>query len=596
MTIHTNSIRATFIAVAIGILSIQASYAIIAKPGIIQASQPDGSIVNIRLEGSFGNHRAYSTDGYLLTTDENGYYVFADCSEDGLPVATDIKATTPEHRSAEMKARIARLDQRRITDAFNQRHELLTRSGNNPLKGPGLFSNHFPTKGEHKSIAILVSFSNNDFSMEDPHDYFHRLLNEDGFSDYGATGSAREYYIDNSYGQFLPTFDVYGPVKLTHPLAYYGTNDTWGNDKRAHEMIIEACELLDDQIDFSQYDCNGDGVIDNVYVYYAGYGEADGGKSTTIWPHSYDIEYAVPNQKYMFDSVQLNHYACSNEIDHNTNNPDGIGTFTHEFSHVMGLPDLYATDNSGAYTPGYWNILDVGSYNNQSRTPPNYSSFERYALDWMMPEAISAPGEYSLEPLPSSNKAFIIPTEKENEYFLFENRQQSGNDTYLPGHGMLVWHIEFNQKIWDENTVNNNTRHQYVDLIEADNIQSDNSTSGDSFPGTANITSFTSEGKPAFVSRAGVSTGFDIIDIAESKDGIITFTVKAYESGIDEVFASNKSGIKIDGRNVSCKNGTATVFDLSGKTMATLSPSPVTLQPGLYIVASPAGTVKITIK
>lgn len=596
MTFSTHKTKSFILSIALGVMAVPAANAVVARPGIIRASQPDGTIINIRLEGSFGNHRAYSSDGYLLTTDKDGFYVFADCTDDGLPGATNIKAANPEHRSPEMKAAISRLDQSRITDAFQRRSELMTRSGNSPMRGPGLFSNHFPTKGDQKSIAILVNFSDNEFSSEDAHDYFHRLLNEEGFSDYGSIGSVRDYFIDNSLGQFTPSFDVYGPVTLAHPIAYYGTNDTWGNDKRAHEMIIEACELLDDEVDFSQYDCNGDGIIDNVYVYYAGYGEADGGKSTTIWPHSHDIEYADPGQKYMFDSVQLNHYACSNELDFESDIPDGIGTFTHEFSHVMGLPDLYATDNSSAFTPGCWNILDVGSYNNNGRTPPNYSSFERYALDWMEPEIICAPGEYTLEPLTSSNKAYMITAEKNNEYFLFENRQQVGNDLYIPGHGMLVWHVEFNQRVWDDNTVNNNARHQYVDLIEADNIQTNHSKSGDSFPGTANVTSFTAEGKPAFVSRAGKSTGFDIVEIAESENGVISFTAKAYESGIDEMSASKETWIRVDGRNVSCDNGNASVLDLSGKTVAILSSAPVTLSPGLYIISTPETTAKIAIK
>ena len=597
MTNLYHTFKSLIISAAFGLFSIPMVNAIVARPGVIQAAQPDGSIVNVRLEGQFGNHRAYSSDGYLLTTDADGFYVFADCSEDGLPIATNIRVNNPGQRSPEIKAAISRLDQSRITDAFLRRNEMSTRSGNGPMRGPGLFSSHYPTKGEQRSIAILVNFSNKTFEIEDPNDYYTRQLNEDGFSDDGSTGSAREYFVDNSHGQFLPAFDVYGPVTLAHPIAYYGTNTTWGDDKRAHEMIIEACELLDDEIDFSQYDCNGDGVIDNVYVYYAGYGEADGGDSTTIWPHSYDIEYCDPGTKYMFDGVQLNHYACSNEIDFYTKRPAGIGTFTHEFSHVMGLPDLYSTDGSSAFTPGYWSILDVGSYNNNSCTPPNYSSFERYALDWMEPEVISAPGVYTLEPLPSSNKAYMIPTEKNNEYFLFENRQQIGNDKYIPGHGMLVWHIEFNQRIWDDNTVNNDANHQYVDLIEADNRKTDKTTSGDSFPGKSNVTNFTEDTKPAFLSKAGVSPGFNIVDIAESEDGIITFTVELSSSaGINGTFVEEDNQIIIDGRSASCLAGKATVFDPAGKTIATLSPTPVTLHPGLYIISTPSSTKKVIIK
>lgn len=596
MTISTSIIKSVITAAAIGFVGVSSMNAVVAKPGVNETLQPDGTVVSIRLEGSYGNHRAYSSDGYLLTTDEEGYYVFADCGADGLPVSTGIRAVNPEMRTPEIKSAISLLDQSRISDAFVRRNAVGKQNKMPVRKGPGLFSTHFPSKGEQKTIVILVNFSNKAFELEDPLDFYTRQLNEEGFSDYGGTGSARDFFVDNSYGQFLPTFDVYGPVTLTHPVSYYGTNDTWGNDKRAHEMIIEACQLLDDEIDFSQYDRNGDGVIDNVYVYYAGYGEADNGGATTIWPHSYDIMYADPSKEYYFDGVQLNHYACSNEVDHDTKAPAGIGTITHEFSHVMGLPDLYDTDNSGTFTPGEWNILDVGSYNNNSCTPPNYSSFERYALDWMEPTLLTSPGEYSLDELSASNQAFIIPTENDNEYYLLENRQLIGNDAYIPGHGMIVWHIDFVQDIWDYNIVNNSSKHQYVDLVEADDIRSNKTRAGDSFPGTEGITSFGAETKPALLSWNNVSPGIDITDIAESEDGIITFTAKISNAAVDEILGSNDSTIRIDGRWVSGIGREVTVCDLSGKTVAIAGSNPVALEPGLYIVYAGSEKRKVLIK
>lgn len=594
----TSIIKSVILSAVAGLATAPSANAVVAKPGLIEARQPDGTTVTIRLEGSYGNHRAYTSDGYLLTSDEKGFYVFAGSNADGMPVATDIKAANPENRTPEMKKAIAALDQSLITDAFANRAAAKAREdkARRIHKGPGLFSTHFPSSGEQHALAILVNFSNKEFSMEDPNDYYTRQLNEEGFSDNGATGSARDYFIDNSYGNFLPTFDVYGPVTLGHPVSYYGSNDAYGNDKRAAEMVVEACRLLDEEIDFSEYDRNGDGVIDNVYVYYAGYGEADGGGQNTIWPHSYDIMSAYPNEDIVLDGVILNHYACSNEVDHVLEIPTGIGTFTHEFSHVMGLPDLYATDNSGAFTPDEWDILDVGSYNNNSCTPPNYSSFERYALDWMEPEVLDSPADCSLDPLPLSNKAYLIPTDKENEYFLLENRQHIGNDRFIPGHGMLVWHVDFVQQIWDYNIVNNNNRHQYVDLVEADNKKTVSTRSGDSFPGTAGITSFGIDTKPALKSWSGVSPGIDLSDIAESEDGVITFKAIVAGSGIEDVAAADGDGIIVDGRSVSCGTGVAVIYDLSGKRVAEAASTPVSVEPGLYIVTSNAGTRKIAIK
>lgn len=594
MTRFLPYIRTLFLTTGTVMAFAPSAYAVVAKPGLHTVAQPDGTTISIRLEGDHFRHRAYSSDGYLLTTDAEGFYVFAETGDDGLPKPSQLKALDPSDRSPELSDALSKLNQSEITDAFNRLDNSNVRTrANTHQKGPGLFTTTFPSIGEQKSIVILVDFPNKEFSLDDPHDYFYRLLNEEGFSDEGGTGSARDFFVSNSSGKFTPDFDLYGPLTLAHPLSYYGQNDAWGNDRRPHEMVIEACQMLDEEVDFSQYDRNDDGFIDNVYVFYAGYGEADGGGAATVWPHSYNVTYAT-SEAYMFDGVQLDHYACSNELSHRDDKPDGIGTFTHEFSHVMGLPDLYATSyTSGAFTPGEWNILDQGSYNNNSRTPPNYSAFERYALDWMEPSVIDKEGDYTLEPIHISNMAYMMHTDAENEYFLIENRQQEGFDTYIPGHGMLVWHIDFDQKIWDENQVNNNYQHQYVDLIEADNKKTNATRAGDSFPGTYNVTSFTYETKPALLSWNKVSPGFDILDIAESDEGIISFTaVKTGWSGVTTVSGDSESGLIISGNTVRAAEGTADIYDLTGRKVASVGASPVTLSPGVYLSSSSKFIIK----
>ena len=562
----------------------------VAKPGLITAEQPDGTTLTVRLTGGFHNRMAYSEDGYALIPDEEGFYTFADYDAvSGTLRSSGIKAVKVSERSQATISYLSRIDKAQVEKAVEIKR---TESSKAPAKGPGLFSTTFPSKGEQRSIAILVEYKNKDFSIENPRDFFDRFLNEEGFSDYGATGSARDYFIHNSFGLFQPYFDVYGPVKLENNYSYYGAN----NDQRAYEMIIEACQLLDDEIDFSEYDRNGDGMIDNVYVFYAGYGEADGGSANTVWPHSWDIEYADPFHKYMFDGVRLNHYACSNELQYSNNLPDGIGSFCHEFSHVMGLPDLYATDYSNSFTPGNWSILDVGSYNNNSHTPPNFSSFERYALDWIEPTVLSEAGEYSLEDLGETNEAFIVPTEKTNEFYLLENRQKTGNDYYLPGHGMLVWHIDFVQSKWDANTVNNTPNHQYVDLVEADDKKTAATRSGDSFPGNKNVTEFTCEGSPAFVSWSNKPVGIDILDIAESKDGIITFKAESCKVAAVESIDSVINKFIINGNLLSTSHGTAEVYDISGRKVSNIGLTPVMLPQGLYIVTDGNITQKIVIR
>lgn len=213
----------------------------------------------------------------------------------------------------------------------------------------------------------------------------------------------------------------------------------------------------------------------------------------------------------------------------------------------------------------------------------------------MEPEVISEPGVYELPPLHESNKAYILPTEREFEYFLLENRQQDGFDKYIPGHGMLIWHVDFDQKVWDLNRVNNDPKHQYVDLVEADNKKTEKTRDGDSFPGRYEVTSITYSTKPALKSWDGVSPGFEIFDITESEDGMISFTVKAYEvNGVESAIASDN--LIIAGNSISTAGEPADIYDLAGRKVATATTSPITLPAGLYITETAGKTHKFIIK
>lgn len=548
------------------------SWAVPAKPGFVNALQPDGSTVKIRLEGNGSFLKAFTEEGVELTTDEEGFYI---------PVSKT------NHQPQEIEAN-KRIKQR----------------------GPGLMQTTFPSKGEQKALVILVEFTNLTFSMENPHEYYTRMLNEPGYSQDGGTGSARDYFRINSHGQFNPVFDVVGPVTVSDTYQYYGKNNGWGDDDKAPDMIVEACRLVDDEIDFAEYDRDNDGIIDNVFVFYAGYGEADGGGANTIWPHSANMIDVRENLHYYFDDKRLNHYACSNEIQHTTRMIDGIGTFCHEFGHVLGLPDLYSTIFY-AFTPGYWDIMSTGSYNNDGRTPPYYSCYERYALDWLTPHELPE-GYTTLGDLEKTNKAIIIHTEKDNEYFLLENRQNNGFDKYLPGHGMLVWHIDYNSNVWNNNIVNAFDMHQYVDLLEADNIQDFNTIDGDSFPGAASITEISGKTRPGLVSWSGEASAVRIFDISEN-DGIISFYVEGGEGEdfddevtFDEFLNEESSGvtttieetqfIKINGNRIEALSPDTFIYDISGKLVTKLSCGSTELQPGIYIALSNGQAFKFFVR
>lgn len=494
-------------------------YAVPAYRGLQDVKQPDGSIVTIMKVGDERNHFIVSSDGCLLTYGKEGIE-YGRLSAEGRIEPTGIIAVNPEIRSDKDRAYITKVeDFGAILSVTSKSTPEAAKAKNMPGRFPDA---KFPTEGSPKVLVILVEYNDVKFNLPDPRNYFEPMLNQTGFDQYQGTGCAKEYFIANSGGKFTPQFDVFGPISLSHDRVYYGGN----NDLRAHEMVTEAAKMLDSQIDFSQYDNDGDGYVDNIFVIYAGQGEATYGGPDTVWPHAGEL---INNMVFeSLDKTILNRYACCNEW--LQSRPDGVGTFIHEFSHVMGLPDLYATQGGRlSATPGSWSALDYGPYNNGGCTPPNYSAFERCAMGWLEPVVLDgSPLNLRLEEI-STNQAATIPVSKNGkEYFLIENRQQTGWDTYLPGHGMLVWHIDYDDVVWADNSPNNDPSHQRVDIVEAGGqAVLDNAIIMASypFPGTKGVTSLGFETTPKLAAWDGSNTGILFEDIYETETGVIRCAV-----------------------------------------------------------------------
>lgn len=506
------------------------AFAVPARRDLRTVTQPDGTTLTIKTIGDEHFHVTMTADGVPLVKDGGSYY-FATLQTDGNlrstgVIAADLSMRNEAQRNAAVVVSNDLLQKASAARLAARTKMRVSRASSLPQSGMGTFSTSFPSTGNVKVLVILVEYSDVKFKLSKPHEYFDNMLNKPGFSDYDATGSAYDYFRDQSNGRFHPQFDVLGPVSLPNKRSYYGANDKYGDDKHPEEMVIDAVKLLDPTVDFSVYDNDNDGVIDNVYVFYAGLGEASSYVEETVWPHSWSLSEAN-SPILMADGKKVDGYACSNEWESldGQEYPTGIGTIAHEFSHVLGLPDLYSTnydESATGLTPGEWSLMDYGSYSNNGRTPPCYSSFERNALKWIDPVLIDGPMNCTLEPLLESNQAYIVQTSKQNEFFLFENRQQNGWDEYTPGHGMLIWHIDFKQSVFDENTVNDNGNHMYVRIVKANNKESNQYIDGWPWPGTANKTSFTSSTRPAFKDWSNNSIDLPITDIAEN-DGIISF-------------------------------------------------------------------------
>ncbi|MCM1474798.1 MAG: M6 family metalloprotease domain-containing protein [Muribaculaceae bacterium] len=399
-----------------------------------------------------------------------------------------------------------------------------------------------PTEGSPEILVILVEFQNVSFSKSigDPREKIDEMLNGENYDFNGAQGSARNFYSYTSAGKFTPKFNVLGPVKCSKIESEYVTSSTPdfkpGTDEAVYapsRMIEEAIRGVDDQVDFSKYDTNGDGYVDFVYVFFAGRGATTGGnRDTTVWPHAFTLTSGL-GAPVELDGVKIDRYCCSAELGSN-GKLSGIGTFCHEFGHVLGLPDLYDTANNGTatkcFTPGVYDCMDGGNNNNNEHSPATFSLYEQYALEWTLPVTINGSADLTLLPLAARPFGYKIPTlNNDQEYFLLESRGPIFNDKYLPGHGMLAWHIDFVLDAWTRNIPNNTPSHQRIDIEEADNKQDANSRSGDVFPGNTGKHELQSYDSPALADWKNNSTGYEITQIARYPDGTVSFHVEADE-------------------------------------------------------------------
>lgn len=385
----------------------------------------------------------------------------------------------------------------------------------------------YPVTGKRKALVLLVEFDDVRFSATpDAYSYFNGLLNEEGFKhENGADGSARDYYLASSACNFDPDFVVVGPITLQKPIAAYGADEYGWLDANGHEMVAEACSMADDRVDFSEFDLDGDGDVDNVYIFYAGYGQADTMEADALWPQSNQL-YTNKGVELLLDGVRVNHYAYSNELRFDGSDgpamPVGIGTFVHEFGHVLGISDHYDSTFAGK-RPGVdnWDTMAAANYFNNMHTPPLFSAFERGELGWLQYTDLTATDNglvVELPPLDESNMAYRVTVEGTNdkEYFVLENRRRRGWDAYLPGEGMLVWHIDMDEQAWRSNSVNTDPAHNRVDIVEADGYESPNNFAGDPFPGRRNIREFDFIGWNKEII-------FSISELTEKEDGTITF-------------------------------------------------------------------------
>ncbi len=521
-----------------------AAMAIPAKPGLWKTIKlANGTQVRVQLVGDEHCHFWQANNGTCYL-ERNGAYVVAD------------KAKLTKHGQL-----------RRAKAAKAQLNRLKKVAKKGPRKVGGATGNDYT--GKKKGIIILVNFKSQSFKEGHDQALYNRIANEVGFTNAdGFKGSVHDYFLAQSGGLFDLTFDVVGPVQMENVSSYYGANDEWGNDKRAHEMVIEACKGADKDVNFKDYDWDGDGEVDQVFVLYNGLGEAAGGSSNTVYPHEYALSgYNEIDDKGKFidyrlhlDGVTIDTYACSSEMTISSGSKtviDGIGTICHEFSHCLGFPDLYDTTYTG-FGMGDWDLMDQGSYNGGNdcgMVPAGYSAYERWCAGWLEPIELTEDTEVTaMKALSEGGDAYVIYNEAHpDEYFLLENRQKTGWDAELPGKGLLVIHADYDEEIWNWNIVNSKITksnyedyygveygdpdggplndHMHLTLVPADNKSSVYNTSGDTYPRNT-LDSITNNSTPKFSlynanTDGGKLLNRGIYNIKQNSNGTISFNFKA---------------------------------------------------------------------
>ena len=555
------------LSIAFALMGIASGFAAKAHTGLTTITQSDGSQLTIRLHGD-EHFSWYSTaDDVLLVQVGSNYYV-AQVEEDGTLKATPQLAHNAGERGTVEEQVINNQNKEKFLNLLNAEPQALAKPIGTVTPA------YFPHTGSPKALVILVEFQDVKFKTSDPVATFtHYLKGAEGEAAPEANnayvtnvtkgmvnhGSVSQYFNDMSQRKFTPQFDIVGPVTVSMNSAYYGGNVGNSTDVNFDQMIAEACKSVSSKVNFADYDQNNDGYVDLVYIIYAGYSESfSGNSSDCLWPKSGTNKFYEPgtNNLLMLDGKQICRYGINNELNATPSDwidgkplLNGIGLFCHEFSHTMGLPDLYPTVETSRVdnqNPEYWDLMDGGEYTYNGYFPTPYSPWEMDVMGWTTPiELGDEAKQVSLNSYASDRTAYKINGEN-NEYLLIQNIQTDGwwgGITKAFKTGMLVWRIDYPYDVVSlGNRLNNEIGKPNVMIVPADgyviseyNVTDDDeskakykaSLKADPFPGANNVPELLS----VKLNKSILEKPF--YNIKET-NGVITFDyLKDYATGID---------------------------------------------------------------
>jgi len=503
------------------------AFGVSAYPFPIEIIQPDGSKIMIIPKGDEHIKWAQTVDGYSIMRNSKGIYEYTKHSPamDMVPSGIQVK-NVPERSSSDIqflnntpKGLVYSKSQVGLMKSISRMYQKKTQKT-------------FPTSGSRKLICILIGFTDKAFTKTKAD--FENLFNQVGYAADGATGSVFDYYKENSYNQLNLAVTVAGPFTAAHNMAYYGANDTSGSDVNPEALVTEAVTLADPSVNYADFDNDNDGTVDGVFVIHAGYGEEAGASSNSIWAHTSSIPPLTLDGKIVSD------YACSSELRGVSGTGlTRIGVICHEFGHILGTMDFYDTNftTNGSYDgTGDWDIMGNGSWNNNGTTPAQHNPYTKiFVYGWATTKTFTSGANITLNNAEqNSNSFYLINTTTSNEYFLLENRQKQKFDSYIPGHGMIIYHVDGNFISTSTDAINVGS-HQgmYPVCAIATGLPPATygviNSSGLPFPGTGNRTSFTDTTTPNALSWASANTNSPITNITEDNiNKTVSFTAPTF--------------------------------------------------------------------
>ncbi len=480
---------------------------ITAAPYPVWYNQPDGTSILVQGTGTGYLHYMQTTDHYTLLASKSGILEYAELGPDGQLRSTGITAHNPTDRSIDEMVLLRSMTPD-IFDSPSVRRAKIQSASEKEIVDIARAA--FPSTGTRKVLVLLIQYP--DLMATNTLGDFDNMMNQ---ANYNGTGSFRDFYSASSFNQLTLNTDVFGWYTAANNSSYYADDN--GRDV-ARELGAEAIDAAEAAgVDFSPYDNDSDGAVDGIIFVHAGPGAEEGSMTSLyIWSHRSKLSNSGDDRTY--DGVDIDDYMFNPERRVNNTRMVGVGVFCHEFGHGLGLPDLYDTDDSNGDSEGigWWGLMGSGNWAGDEDSPTNFGAWSKLRLGWQTSTDITGLVQgFQLSPASQvNNEVYRLNTPDANEYFLLENRQNVGIDVAIPGHGMIIWHI-------DDNLSNNKDEtHKWVDVEEAEGYSDlDNNINrgdgGDPFPGTSNNKVFNDSSNPNSKRYNGDNTNTDINNIRE---------------------------------------------------------------------------------